>query len=397
MKIIERLEYLNQLINVKDIPDIKVITGVRRSGKSKLMDMFHTYLNDKNNNVIHIKLNLKEFSELKNSDELYKYVSKKYNANMNNYLLIDEIQMCSDFENVINSFYEEEKYDIYLTGSNAFLLSSDLATLFGGRVFEVKVYPFSFKEYVVYYGINDIDDSFDKYFKEGGMSGSYLYRNERDALKYVESIVKTTIVRDIFEKYKIENEDLLKLIYEFLMDNIGNQTSIRNIANKLSSSTYKTNDKTCGAYIDYLCKSFLFYPIQRYDVKGNKYLESDKKYYLSDLSFRRAILGNRFSDIGHLYENIVAIELLRRGYEVYVGKLYQKEIDFVAIKNGKRTYIQVSDDITRDETFEREINPLLSINDSYPKMIIARTKNEESDYKGIQVKDIARWLLEDNI
>ncbi|MDD6302602.1 MAG: ATP-binding protein [Bacillales bacterium] len=397
MKIIERLEYLNQLINVKDIPDIKVITGVRKSGKSKLMYMFHTYLNDKNNNVIHIKLNLKEFSELKNSDELYKYVSKKYNANMNNYLLIDEIQMCSDFENVINSFYEEEKYDIYLTGSNAFLLSSDLATLFGGRVFEVKVYPFSFKEYVIYYGMNDIDDSFDKYFKEGGMSGSYLYRNESDALKYVESIVKTTIVRDIVEKYKIKNEDLLKLIYEFLMDNVGNQTSIRNIANKLSSSTYKTNDKTCGAYIDYLCKSFLFYPIQRYDVKGNKYLESDKKYYLSDLSFRRAILGNRFSDRGHLYENIVAIELLRRGYEVYVGKLYQKEIDFVAIKNGKRTYIQVSDDITRDETFEREINPLLSINDSYPKMIIVRTKNEESDYKGIQVKDIARWLLEDNI
>lgn len=183
------------------------------------------------------------------------------------------------------------------------------------------------------------------------------------------------------------------MIYEFLMDNIGNQTSIRNIANKLTSSTNKTNDKTCGAYVDYLCKSFLFYPIQRYDIKGNKYLESDKKYYLSDLGFRRAIIGNRYIDRGHLYENIVAIELLRRGYEVYVGKLYNKEIDFVAIKNGKKIYIQVSDDISNENTFKREINPLMEIKDFYPKILIARTKGETSDYEGIEIVDIARWLL----
>ena len=396
MKIIQRKIYLNQLISVKDIPDIKVITGVRRAGKSKLMELYHNYLAmEENNNIIHIKLNLKEFSSLTNAEELYHYITSKYIQSKNNYLLIDEVQMCNGFENVINSLHEEEKYDIYLTGSNAFLLSSDLATLFGGRVFEIKVFPFSFKEYTTYYGMSNIDESFDLYFKSGGMSGSYLYRTENDATKYIEGIVKATIVRDIIEKYQIENEDLLKLIYEFLMDNIGNQTSIRNIANKLTSSSYKTNDKTCGAYVDYLCKSFLFYPFQRFNIKGNTYLESDKKYYLSDLSFRRAILGNRYTDTGHLYENLVGIELLRRDYEVYIGKLYQKEIDFVAMKNGKRIYIQVSDDITNQDTFLREVTPLLSIQDSYPKVVIARTKHEAYDYKGIEIIDIARWLYDE--
>lgn len=394
MKIIKRNTYLNKLINVKDVPDIKVITGVRRAGKSKLMDLYNDYLNNEGNNIIHIKLNLKKFEKLLNADNLYNYISNSYVDNKNNYLLIDEIQMCEGFERIINSLYEEEKYDIYLTGSNAFLLSSDLATLFGGRVFEIKVFPFSFKEYLEYYPSNDIDSSFDKYFKTGGMSGSYLYRNESDSLTYIESIVKTTIIRDIVDKYHIENEDLLKMIYEFLMDNIGNQTSIRNISNKLTSSTYKTNDKTCGAYIDYLCKSFLFYPIQRYNIKGNKYLESNKKYYLSDLSFRRAILGNRYMDRGHLYENIVAIELLRREYEVYVGKLYDKEVDFVAIKNGRKTYLQVCDDLSNPETFKREVSPLKAINDSYPKLVIARTKAETYDYEGIEIIDIAKWLNE---
>ena len=397
MKLIQRDNYLNQLINVKDIPDIKVITGIRRSGKSKLMDRYHQILEeDPNNNIIHITLNKNEFSALKEGNALYNYVTSHFNDKKNNYLLVDEIQLCHNFENIIINLLEEEKYDIYLTGSNAFLLSSDLATLFGGRVFEIQVFPFSFYEYTQYYGIKDIDSSFDEYFKQGGMSGSYLYRSESDALKYIESIVKATIVRDIIEKYKIDNEDLLRLIYEFLMDNVGNQSSIRNVANKLTSATYKTNDKTCGAYIDYLCKSFLFYPIQRYDVKGHKYLESDKKYYLADISFRRAILGARFIDTGHLYENIVAIELLRRGYEVYVGKLYQKEIDFVALKNGKKLYIQVCDNVTDDFTLQREVEPLLAIKDSYPKIILARTKQEERDYNGIAIIDLARWLLDYN-
>lgn len=393
MKLIQRDYYLNAILSVKNIPDIKVITGVRRSGKSKLMDaLIENIAQEDSANIVRIKLNLKKNESLLDGDKLYDYIEQQYDAEKNNYLFIDEVQMCDGFERVINSIYEEELYDIYLTGSNAFLLSSDLATLFGGRVFEVKLYPFSFNEYLKYFPSDNVDGAFDDYVKKGGMAGSYLYKTEEDARKYISGIFRTTITKDIVTKFKIENEDLLVMIGNFLMDNVGNQTSIRNVASKLTSGTYKTNDKTVGAYIDYLCRSFLFYPIRRYDIKGKKYLESDKKYYLSDLSFRFAELGTKDADFGHLYENLVALELLRRGYEVYVGKLYEKEVDFVAIKEGEKLYIQVSDDISREETFKRELSPLLSIKDAYPKIIIARTKHEETQHEGIRIIDIARWL-----
>lgn len=395
MKLIERKSYLNQLINVMNTPDIKVITGVRRCGKSKLMDAFISYVQKQsaNNNVIRIKLNLKEFESLKIGDNLYKYVDTRYTTKKQNFLFVDEVQLCDGFETVINSLYEEERFNIFLTGSNAFLLSSDLATLFGGRVFEISLYPFSFSEYLLYYPQTDIDDAFDKYVITGGMAGSYLYNDSADSRKYLSNIVRTTITKDIVKKFKIENEDLLNMIVDFLMDNIGSKTSIRNIANALTSNTYKTNDKTCGAYIDYICRSFLFYPFKRYDVKGKRYLESDKKYYLADLSFRFAVIGTKNADYGHLYENLVAIELLRRGYELYVGQLGEKEVDFVAVKDGYKTYIQVCDDISREETLQREISPLLAIKDAYPKVIIARTKHPESQVEGIRIIDIARWLV----
>jgi len=398
MKLIERPTYLQQLIDVMNTPDIKVITGIRRSGKSKLMDAFIDYVKkqSENNNVIRIKLNLKEFESLKNGDALYDYIDKQYSADKENLVFVDEIQLCMGFETVINSLYEEERFNIFLTGSNAFLLSSDLATLFGGRVFEISMFPFSFTEYLSYYPQNDIDEAFDNYVSVGGMAGSYLYSNQSDARKYLANIVRTTITKDIVKKFKIENEDLLNMIADYLMDNVGNKTSIRNIANALTSNTYKTNDKTCGAYIDYLCRSFLFYPFKRYDVKGKRYLESDKKYYLADLSFRYAIIGTKNADYGHLYENIVAIELLRRGYEVYVGQLGEKEVDFVAIKDGCKTYIQVCDDMSRPETQKRELAPLLSIKDAYPKIIIARTKHPESQIEGVRIIDIARWLISQN-
>ena len=394
MKLIERKKYLNILIDVINTPDIKVITGVRRSGKSKLLDAFYDYLSTLNNvNIIRIKLNLKKYEKLLNPEELYNYIDKNYKEGITNFLLIDEIQLCIGFENIINSLHEEERFDIYLTGSNAFLLSSDLATLFGGRVFEISMYPFSFKEFLTYYEYKDINVAFDDYVVKGGMAGSYLYKNQKDAYKYIEGIYKTTIVKDILAKYKIENENLLKMIAEFLMDNLGNKTSIRNLANCLTSNTYKTNDKTVGSYLDYLCKSFMFYPLSRYDIKGKKYLESEKKYCLVDTSFRYATIGAKDTDYGHLYENIVALELLRRRYEVYVGVLYEKEIDYVAIKDGIKTYIQVSDDISNKETFEREVKPLLSIKDAYPKVLIARTKHPESHHEGIKIIDIAQWLL----
>ena len=398
MKLIDREIYLQQLIDVMATPDIKVITGVRRSGKSKLMDAFISRVQKQSdqNHIIRIKLNLKEFEALKNGDAMYAYISSHYDPEKENFLFIDEVQLCNGFEAVINSLYEEERFNIFLTGSNAFLLSSDLATLFGGRVFEISLYPFSFAEYLLYYPQSDIDAAFDDYVSVGGMAGSYLYKNSADAKKYLAGIVRTTITKDIVTKFKIENEDLLNMIVDFLMDNIGSKTSIRNVANKLTSNTYRTNDKTCGAYIDYLCRSFLFYPFKRYDVKGKRYLESDKKYYLADLSFRYAIIGTKHADYGHLYENLVAIELLRRGFEVYVGQLGDKEVDFVAIKDGMKTYIQVSDDISREETLKREVSPLLSIKDAYPKMIIARTKHPESQVEGIQIVDIARWLSSQN-
>ena len=310
MKIIQRSNYLNRMINLIDTPDIKVITGIRRSGKSFLLDAFYDYLISNNKgNVIRIKLNLKQYESLLNKENLYKYIDEHYVEGINNYLLIDEIQLCDGFERIINSLHEEQRFDIYLTGSNAFLLSSDLATLFGGRVFEISMFPFSYEEFLQYYNRTDKYDAFDDYVIQGGMSGSYLYKNKEDANKYIEGIYKTTIVKDIVKKYKIENEDLLISIANFLMDNLGSRTSIRNLANCLTSKTYKTNDKTVGSYVDYLCKSFLFYPLKRFDIKGKKYLESDKKYILVDTSFRYATLGTKDADYGHLYEKIVAIEL----------------------------------------------------------------------------------------
>ena len=395
MKLIERTSYLDQLKTVMGTPDIKVITGVRRSGKSKLMDAFIEYIEKsvEDRNIIRVKLNLKKFEFLKNGDSLYKFIDENYVEDTTNFLFIDEVQLCDGFERVINSLYEEERFDIYLTGSNAFLLSSDLATLFGGRVFEISMFPFSFQEYLKYFPQNDINAAFDNFVVQGGMAGSYLYKTQADARKYLNGIVRTTITKDIVKKFKIENEPLLNMIVDFLMDNVGSKTSVRNIANSLTSNTYKTNDKTCGAYLDYLCKSFLFYPFTRYDVKGKRHLESDKKYYVADLSLRYATIGTKNADYGHLYENIVAIELLRRGYEVYVGQLGEREIDFVAIKEGMKTYIQVCDDISRDETLKREITPLLSVRDAYPKMIIARTKHPESQVEGIRIIDIAEWIL----
>ena len=273
MKLIKRNYYLNKIQSVKDIPDIKVITGLRRSGKSKLLDAYASFLEtDTSNNIIRIPLHLKKYENLRNGNNLYEYVDAQYRSDLNNYLLIDEIQMCDGFEETINSLHEEERFDIYLTGSNAFLLSSDLATLFRGRVFQIDVYPFSFDEYLLYFPDVDIDTSFDNYVVEGGMAGSYPYKTNEDKRKYQLEIVRSTVVKDIVEKYKIKDEVLLNKIVDYLADTVGERVSIRNITNKLTNTTYKTNDKTVGTYLDYLCRCFLFYPMKRYDIKGKNIL-----------------------------------------------------------------------------------------------------------------------------
>ena len=396
MKLINREYYLNKLINVIDTIDIKIITGVRRSGKSKLLEAFKKYIenNIENYNIIHINYNLPENEFLTDYHDLYNYIEEKYMPNKKNFVLIDEVQMCSCFEKAINGLHAKEKYDIYLTGSNAFLLSSDLATLFTGRTFEIEVYPFSFKEYLKYYEYNDLFKAFDKYVQEGGMSGSYLYKTIEEKYKYIADIYNTLIVRDINNKYDIRNKNLINNVNDFLIDNISNLTSARNIAKTLTNNNEKVNHKTINRYIDYLCNAFAFYKVRRYDIQGKRYLSTQDKYYLSDHSFKYAKLGTKNMNYGRIYENIVAIELKRRGYELYVGVLYKKEIDFVAIKQNEKIYIQVSDDISGEETFNREITPLLKIKDAYPKMIIARTKHDTYQYEGIKIIDIANWLAE---
>ena len=393
MKIIER-NYLKELIDVIGTPDIKVITGVRRSGKSKLLEMFRNYIkeNIENVNIININFNLVKFDKLRDYLSLNNYVESNYVEGKRNFVLIDEVQMCKEFERTINSLHAEEKYDIYITGSNAFLLSSDLATLFTGRTYELQIYPFSFKEYLTYFKNDNIGEAFDKYVFEGGLSGSYEYDDIKKRYNYINDVYNALIVRDIRQKYNIQNIGLMNSLTEFMMDNISNLTSYRNIANKLNENNINANDKTIASYINYLCDAFAFYKVRRYDIQGKKYLSSIDKYYLVDQSFKFAKLGTKNINYGRVYENIVAIELLRRGYEIYVGTLYNKEVDFVAMKRNEKLYIQVSDDISYDNTLKREVEPLLQIKDAYPKVIIARTKHEDYQYEGIQIYDIANWL-----
>ena len=394
MKLIERDYYLNKLINVIGTPDIKVITGIRRSGKSKLLEAFKSYIEaaDPTANIIHINFNLPENDALAKYPDLYNYINDRYVSGVSNFVLIDEVQMCEGFEKTINGLHASEKYDIYITGSNAFLLSSDLATLFTGRTFEINVYPFSFAEFNKYYGYTDIHDSFDKYLLEGGMSGSYLYKDNESKYNYINEVFNTLIVRDIRQKYRIRNTLLMDEICDFLMDNVSNLTSARNLSNVFAAQNEKIDHKTVGLYMQYLCNAFAFYKVPRYDVKGKKYLATSEKYYLCDHAFRYAKLGTKNMDYGRMIENIVAMELIRRGYKVYVGIMYKTEIDFVAMKQNEKIYIQVSDSISEEATFIREVTPFLQIRDAYPKMLIARTRHDEYQYEGIRIVDVADWL-----
>lgn len=394
MKIITR-EYLNELIEYIGTPDIKVITGIRRSGKSKLLESFAEYIlkNYSDVNIIQIDFYKLEFEELQEYHKLYNYIVSRYEENKRNFVIIDEVQLCKNFEKTINSLYTDGKYDIYISGSNAFLLSSNLATLFTKRTIELKIFPFSYKEYTNYYELNNAIDSFDDYVLSGGLAGSYLYPTEKSKLNYIANVYETIIERDLIKRKRIKNVVLLKKISSFLIDNVSNLTSINNITNILSDKTMPTNDKTVGSYIENLCQAYLFYRVTRYDIRGKKYLSSLEKYYLSDHAIKYAVLGKKDMNYGRIYENIVAIELLRRGYELYVGVLYKKEINFVAMKRDEKIYIQVADNISDETTFKGKVESLLKIKDAYPKIIIARTKHPEYMYEGIRIIDIGEWLI----
>ncbi|UTC45748.1 ATP-binding protein [Treponema vincentii] len=399
MKIIPRLSYLKRLIQTIQTPDIKVITGIRRAGKSKLLESFIEYVTEhiQSANIIRINFNVLDTEPLTEYHALYRFIEDRYMEGKENFLFIDEVQMCRGFEKTVNALHASEKYHIYITGSNAFLLSSDLATLFTGRTFEIHVFPFSFNEFLTYFEDkeNDIYAAFDTFVRQGGMSGSYPYQQEKEKYTYITSVFETLIVRDIRQKYKIRNPGLLEKLADFLMDTISSEVSTRNLANTLTSHKEKTNDKSVGSYLQYLTNAYAFYKVRRYDIHGKKYLASQDKYYLCDHAFRYAKLGTKNLDFGRMYENIVAIELLRRGYEVYTGVLYKKEVDFVAIRRDEKIYIQVSDDITNAQTFERETAALFQIKDAYPKMLIARTRHGQYQYEGVRIVDIADWLRDD--
>ena len=396
MRLIQRDFYLNKLKDVMGTPDIKVITGVRRSGKSKLLEAFMSYVraNDPNANIIHINFNMNVFESLAEYHALNDHIENAYLPGKDNYVFIDEVQMCSGFEKAINSLHASEKYDIYITGSNAFLLSSDLATLFTGRTFEIEVFPFSFREFMQYFELTDQYAAFNRYIQEGGMSGSYLYKTPESKYDYISDVFNTLIVRDIQRKYRVRNMPLMERLCDFLIDNISNQTSTRSVAAAFTGEQVKTNDRTISAYIKYLCNAFAFYKVRRYDIQGKRYLSSNDKYYLSDHSFKYAKLGTKNADYGRMIENIVAIELMRRGYELYAGVLYKKEIDFVAIKRSEKLYIKVAGSIDDPDTFWREVDPLLKIKDAYPKLILTRTRQETYQYEGVQIVDVADWLVE---
>lgn len=395
MDILKRKQYLNRLATLKDSSDIKIITGIRRAGKSILLNSFMEYIskNFEKSNIIYLDLSLLINEHLLNYRSLNDFVISHYVDGVSNYLFIDEVQLCSGFERVINSLHSERKFDIYLTGSNAFLMSSDLATLFTGRAIEIAMFPFSFSEFCEYFNYSEISSAFENYVDIGGMPGCYQYRSRTEQKNYLRGVFETVLMRDLLERHTIQNKLLLQRLGEFMLSNISNLTSFRTIANILSTQLQRVNHKTIGDYISYMVDAFLFYKTNRYDIQGKSYLATIEKYYLVDHGFRSAILGTKNMDYGRVYENIVAIELYRRGYEVYVGKLYQNEIDFVAIKNDEKVYIQVSDDISRPDTLSREISPLLKIKDGYPKMVIANTKHHKTLQEGIPIIDIAHWLL----
>ena len=396
MKWIARDNYMDFLYRNRERHIIKVVSGVRRCGKSTLFSLFSERLLTDGVEAAQIQaINFEDiaFEDLQEYHALYHYIEERLAPKKWNYVFLDEIQHVPQFEKAVDSLFIKENVDIYITGSNAFLLSSDLATLFTGRTFEIEVYPFSFAEFMQYFELNDSYAAFTRYIQEGGMAGSYLYKTPETKYSYISDVFNTLIVRDIQKKYKIRNMPLMERLCDFLIDNVSNLTSTRSVAAAFTSEQVKTNDRTISAYIKYLCSAFAFYKVRRYDIQGKRYLASNDKYYLSDHSFKYAKLGTKNANYGRMIENIVAIELLRRGYELYAGVLYKKEIDFVAIKRNEKLYIQVASSIDDPDTFQREVDPLLKIKDAYPKMILTRTRQEAYQYEGVQIVDVADWLL----
>lgn len=395
-----RDNYLKRMIDAKDTEFIKVITGVRRSGKSTLLLMFKDYLfNNKirEDNIIHINFESAIYDDIKNYKDLYKYVKSKIKKDKI-YLLLDEVQNVESWEKAINSFKVDFNIDIYITGSNAYLLSSELSTLLSGRYIEIKMYPLSFKEYLIFnnYDNNNLDDKFNEYLKYGGLPAITLIKdNDELVLSYLNDIYNTIVKKDIIDRNNIKSAALLENIIKYLSNNIGSPISSTKISDYLNSNKIveKSNHQTIDNYLNMLEKSFIMYKADRTDIRSKSLLKTLGKYYISDTGIRNIILGFRNIDEGHLLENVVYLELLRRGYRVNIGKTNDYEVDFVAENPNNIKYYQVTQTLKDEKVKMRELRSLENINDNYEKIILTMDKSINKDYNGIKVMNIIDWLL----
>lgn len=403
---VERKEYLGQLWEWKDEQIIKVVTGIRRCGKSVLLEQFKDRLHlagVEAEQIISINFEDLEFEELLDYKVLYRYIKERLCSDKMTYIFLDEIQNVPDFPKVVDSLYVKNITDVYITGSNSYLLSSELATLLSGRYVEISMLPLSFSEYVTVTG-RPQEDAFSEYMQTGGFPYvAVMNRTDEKVNQYLEGIYNTVIVKDIEErqarkekdagKRKITDIALLKTIARYLASVIGSPISMKSVTDYLISSGRKISPNTVSDYVEALTESFVFYPAERFDIVGKQLLKANKKLYMVDLGLRNHILPRKRYDLGFSIENIVYFELLRRGYQVNIGKFGSTEVDFVAQKQGILTYYQVTANMTAEETFEREMRPLRGIQDNYEKIVLTLDRFSLGNYEGIKVMNVIDWLL----
>ena len=395
---ISRDEYLEKLIRFKDKDIIKVITGIRRCGKSTLFDLYEEYLKNNGIDSKHIiRINLEDVDYhdiLDDYVKLYNKVMEKVKDKNMYYVFLDEVQKVNAFQEACDGLYIKKNIDLYITGSNSSLLSGELATLLSGRYVEIKMLPLSFKEYVSDSKSNNIERSYQKYISFGSFPYVRNFDDISDVDYYLNGIYDSIILNDIIARNKYHDILMLKSVVAFMMDNIGNLTSTNNICNTMNSNGRKISVHTVESYIESLLESFIFYKASRYDIKTKEYLKTGDKYYIADLGLRYILLGRREGDRGHILENVVYLELLRRGYDVYVGKIDDMEVDFVAINSKTIEYFQVSETIRDEKTLNRELKSLQNIQDNYPKTILTLDIDPETNYDGIRKVNVLDWLLD---
>ena len=398
---IERTEYLEELKRWKDKDLIKVITGIRRCGKSTLFQLFIDYLKStgiSNEQIISLNLEDADYN-FEDYKQLYDYIKEKIDSKNQYYVFLDEVQNVPMFQKAVDSLYIKKNVDVYITGSNAYLLSGELATLLSGRYIEIKMLPLSFKEYVSAFDDNNYQQLFLNYMKNGGMPGniSIIKSNPNDLDKYLDGIFSTIVYKDIMARNNINDKMLLESVLKFIFDSIGSPISTKKISDTLTSKGISTSNHTVEKYITAFIESFLIYKAERFDVKGKNLLARDYKYYVVDQGLRSYLLGKKAdSDMGHILENIVYIELLRRGYRVYVGKVDDLEVDFVAESRDGLKYFQVALTVRDEKVLERELRSLQKTGDHYPKYLLTLDMDLESDYDGITKINVVDWLLQDN-